>query len=155
MRTTTGEAPGWVKAQESGETFVQLGRWSDTQKYRIHVGDYARQSLIVSKAILIRRYLTPGAKQEPWTQPGGMEETWRAIPGYEDCYEVSSWGRVRSLERFVPHGAGGARRRVNERILKPVPRIGTRFFRVTLSCEGRRQRCYVHRLTAEAFGGAA
>ncbi len=82
----------------------------------------------------------------------GGAEVWVDIPGYEGMYSVSTRGRVRSLERFVPHGTG-ARRRVAERILKPVPRAGTRFFRVTLSCEGRRQRCYVHRLAREAFGG--
>ena len=84
----------------------------------------------------------------------GGAEVWVEIPGYEGMYAVSNRGRVRRMERFVPHGTG-ARRRVAERILKPVPRVGTRFFRVTLSCEGRRQRCYVHRLTAEVFGRAA
>lgn len=29
-----------------------------------------------------------------------MEE-WKAIDGYEGCYEVSNYGRVKSLERVV------------------------------------------------------
>lgn len=33
------------------------------------------------------------------------EEIWRAIPNYEDLYEVSNLGRVRSLKRG--HKAGG------------------------------------------------
>ncbi len=30
-------------------------------------------------------------------------ETWKAVPDYEDYYEVSDLGRVRSLDRVVPH----------------------------------------------------
>lgn len=34
-----------------------------------------------------------------------MEE-WRSIPGYEGLYEVSSYGRVRSLDRYVKYSNG-------------------------------------------------
>ena len=78
------------------------------------------------------------------------EEHWRPVPGYEDAYEVSDRGRVRSLKRDVLCRAG-ATRRVKERILKPIPRTGTKWCQVTLSCDGRRRRVYVHRLAAEAF----
>ncbi len=30
-------------------------------------------------------------------------ETWKPIPDYEDYYEVSDLGRVRSLDRIIPH----------------------------------------------------
>lgn len=84
---------------------------------------------------------------------GVAEERWLPVPGYEDAYEVSDRGRVRSLERRALC-RGGATRRVTERILRPVPRTGTRFSQVTLSCDGRRRRVYVHRLAAEAFGAS-
>ena len=42
------------------------------------------------------------------------KEEWRAVPGYEGLYEVSSLGRVRSLDRVVYtvryHAASGPRR---------------------------------------------
>lgn len=31
-----------------------------------------------------------------------MEE-WRSIKSYEGIYEVSSWGRVRSVDRYIKH----------------------------------------------------
>ena len=30
-----------------------------------------------------------------------MEEVWKPIKGYEGLYEVSNYGRVRSLDRYV------------------------------------------------------
>lgn len=38
------------------------------------------------------------------------EEQWKAIPGYEGYYEVSSLGRVRSLDRLIGHNFEGMRR---------------------------------------------
>jgi hypothetical protein len=38
-------------------------------------------------------------------------ETWRPVVGYEDAYEVSTLGRVRSLDREVYSGRG--RHRLN------------------------------------------
>ncbi len=45
-----------------------------------------------------------------------MEEVWKPIPGYEGEYEVSNWGRVRSLDR---RDRAGARRK--GKILRPSP----------------------------------
>ena len=30
-----------------------------------------------------------------------MNEVWKTIPGYEGRYEVSNWGRVRSLRKIL------------------------------------------------------
>ena len=35
-----------------------------------------------------------------------MIEEWKAIDGWEDCYEVSSLGRVRSIDRKAFHKDG-------------------------------------------------
>lgn len=46
------------------------------------------------------------------------EEIWRPVVGYEGLYEVSSYGRVRSLDRYVKYSNG----RINlhkGRILSP------------------------------------
>lgn len=44
------------------------------------------------------------------------KEVWKAIPGYEYYYEVSNFGRVRSLERRIPHPRLG-QQLVHEKIL--------------------------------------
>ena len=34
-----------------------------------------------------------------------MTETWKPIPGFEGCYEASTHGRIRSLDRWVEYAA--------------------------------------------------
>jgi hypothetical protein len=68
------------------------------------------------------------------------EEEWRPVQGYEDRYEVSSLGRVRSLTtRFHP---GRVRR---------VYPSAAGYLAVTLSRDNRNAIHYVHRLVASAF----
>ena len=82
---------------------------------------------------------------------GGSNERWLPVAGYRGIYEVSDWGRVRSLERQVKT-CGGALRRVPARVLRLAPdRFG--HMRVGLHREGRQQQLYVHRLVLEAFVG--
>ena len=45
-------------------------------------------------------------------------EIWKQIKGYEGIYQVSNYGRVKSLERFVKTNGSGVRP-IRERILKP------------------------------------
>lgn len=80
------------------------------------------------------------------------EEEWRPVVGYEGLYEVSSLGRVRSLDRtsFVPRGTGGYARRVKGRVLSPDI-IESGHSRVLLSADGVVTRQQVHRLVAQAF----
>lgn len=71
--------------------------------------------------------------------------------GWEGLYEVSSHGRVRSLERYVRHSKGGVQ------VVKP--RVMTQFSgrkghrSVVLSEGGSGRRKYVHRLVAYSFLG--
>lgn len=48
-----------------------------------------------------------------------MTEEWRDIPGYEDMYQVSDLGRVRSLDRVVKHPI--ADNTLKGKVLKQVP----------------------------------
>lgn len=74
------------------------------------------------------------------------DEIWRAVPGYEGAYEVSSEGRVRSLDRL---DAAGARRRGRELSAR---RVNHTHLMVTLR-DGARHDVLVHRLVLETFVG--
>ena len=75
-------------------------------------------------------------------------EIWKDVVGYEGLYQVSNQGRVKSLERKLPHWRGGERIQ-KERILKPVVVGG--YLRVGLSVDGKLKMLRVHRLVCEAF----
>ena len=78
-----------------------------------------------------------------------MEEIWKDIEGYEGLYEVSSYGRVKSLGQFVNHNYGGYAYRKG-RILKPANN-GQGYLQVVLYKNGYKKTFKVHRLVAEAF----
>ena len=70
--------------------------------------------------------------------------------GYEGVYQVSSFGRIKSLTRICKHPLGGIRK-VNERIMKLDINKKWGYLRVYLSKNGKRKRYLVHRLVAKAF----
>lgn len=78
-------------------------------------------------------------------------EEWRAAPGYEGFYEVSSGGRVRSVERTV-NAPYGKQRVLKGKILvlHPDPQG---YLRAGLSREGKLTPLKVSRLVALAFHG--
>ena len=77
-----------------------------------------------------------------------MEEIWAPICGWEGLYEVSTLGRVRSLDRLVIEKTGKTRRRKGW-VMAAVK--SGKYFGVTLSKGGCEVRLYLHRLVAEAF----
>lgn len=83
-----------------------------------------------------------------------MTEIWRPIAGYEGLYEISSLGRVRSLDRTVevPDARWGGimLRPIRGRPLRPFT-DANEYFTVTLCMAGRRWAASVHRLVAGAF----
>lgn len=77
-----------------------------------------------------------------------MSEIWKPVLGWEDSYEVSTLGRVRSLARF----SAGANRWYRSQIVKPI--LGSRrYYVVNLSTIGRRKQYFLHKLVLEAFVG--
>lgn len=80
------------------------------------------------------------------------EEEWRPIPGYEGIYEVSDTGRVRSVDRYVPPGAG-----VTPRFRRGgmrAPRSDAKGYKyVPLYSAGQVKSWQVHRLVLLAFVG--
>jgi hypothetical protein len=79
-----------------------------------------------------------------------VKEIWKDIPGYEGYYQVSNIGRVKGLERKVPHPTCGGEMTVHEKILSPQTTIN-RVKQVSLSKNGNIKRKSVHRLVAIAF----
>lgn len=79
-----------------------------------------------------------------------VREKWKPIVGYEQLYEVSDLGNVRSCERVVNHGLGESVRRLKSRKIKPW-QDNHGYHAVSLSKGGVVKKIKVHRLVAEAF----
>lgn len=77
-----------------------------------------------------------------------MEEEWKDIEGYEGLYQVSNFGRVRSLDRVIKCKDGRSKK-YRGLVLKPsTDKNG--YLQLLLHCRGCK-RFYVHRLVADAF----
>lgn len=77
-----------------------------------------------------------------------MEEIWKDVKGYENKYQISNLGRVKSIERKTPFRNSFIT--INERILKEiVDKDGYKV--VNLYNKGKRKMFKIHRLVAEAF----
>ena len=74
-------------------------------------------------------------------------EIWKTIENYPD-YQVSSLGRVKSIERKVWNGKVYSTHR--ERILKPIKNLDG-YLQVVLIKEGNRKNMRIHRLVCDAF----
>lgn len=74
-----------------------------------------------------------------------MKEEWRDVVGYEGLYQVSNWGRIKSLSRI---DARGHKRK--EKILKvSINKYGYKV--ISLYKNSKEKKYFVHRLVAEAF----
>lgn len=75
-------------------------------------------------------------------------EQWKDVKGYEDYYQVSSYGRVRSKEQIIEYDDG--RTQVKKaRIMMGSKRHGYHY--VDFQINNERHFLAVHRLVAEAF----
>jgi len=77
------------------------------------------------------------------------EEIWKPIKGYEGLYEVSSWGRVRSLDRWV-NKKNGLKSFHKGRIRK-LNNLKNGYLVAHLVKKCKPEPYYVHRLVAQAF----
>jgi len=86
-------------------------------------------------------------------------EVWKDIKGYEGLYQVSNFGRVKSVERIVTYG--DRHHTVKEKMKKPTLKkrrnkaggkyVDDGYLVVALYKNNKAKMEYVHRLVAEAF----
>lgn len=74
-------------------------------------------------------------------------EFWKDISGYENYYQISNYGNVRSLDRVICNGLGG-KMKVKGMIIEP--RRGT-YLSIGLTKQGKKKTFLVHRLVAVTF----
>jgi hypothetical protein len=83
-----------------------------------------------------------------------VNEIWKDIPDYEGFYQVSSLGRVRSVDRYSERtgiGKGSGVRFCKERILKP--RLRNNYLAVNIHVLGKSIDENIHVFVARAFIG--
>ena len=79
-----------------------------------------------------------------------MEEVWKDIKNWEGSYQVSNFGRVRSLERIITFSDGRIRK-FQGREIKPIKSSTSDYLMVRL-WENHKEYAYlIHRLVAQAF----
>lgn len=76
-------------------------------------------------------------------------EEWRPVPDYEDLYEVSSLGRIRSFDRMVAR-QNGHLIPWKGRILK-LNKGSKGHYRVNLFRDGKPKMVYIHQIVAKVF----
>ena len=79
-------------------------------------------------------------------------EVWRAIQGYESIYEVSNFGRVKSVDRDIECKNRWGKlciRRLKGKILNPCNKVV--YLEVILSDVGVKKTYNIHKLVAQAF----
>jgi len=79
-----------------------------------------------------------------------QEEIWKSIPGYENYYQVSNLGNVKSLSRLVSNRNGNYA--TKERCLKQLKHLKG-YLMVFLSKNNKMKGMTIHRLVAMAFLG--
>lgn len=74
-----------------------------------------------------------------------MKEIWKDIKGYERLYQISNYGRVKSLVFN-----NNICKKKREKILSPTDN-GKGYLIIGLRKNGKRKNYYIHRLVAEHF----
>ena len=77
-------------------------------------------------------------------------EKYRGVIGFENYYEISNLGNIRSLDRYVKY-KNNKLRLLKSKNLKTHTNKKTGYVMVHLYKKGKQYNCLVHRLVAQAF----
>ena len=100
----------------------------------------------MSDMIKAPAHYTEGRKYEP---KDVIREIWRDVAGYEGYYQVSTVGRVRSLNRIIKRANNSPVLRKGVMLTPQKDKDG--YLIVGLKMGGKEYKAKVHRLVAEAF----
>lgn len=78
-----------------------------------------------------------------------MEEIWKSVKGYENYYEISNLGNLRSLDRIIIRSDGVARKIYGKKIT-PVPNSDG-YLQAKLCKDGKQTTVKIHRIVALNF----
>ena len=78
-----------------------------------------------------------------------MQEEWRPVVGFEGYYEISSFGRLRSLGRLIVESSGKRRKHRGKIISLHANKHG--YYTRNLYVDGKITAVQIHRLVATAF----
>lgn len=76
-----------------------------------------------------------------------INEMWKQIPGYEGYYEISNFGKIRSVDRYVKNRGGAALKRGKELAVS----LKGDYYQICLYKNNIGKWFLVHRLVAMAF----
>lgn len=74
-----------------------------------------------------------------------MNEIWKPVKGYEGLYEVSNYGKIKSLRRW----SGSCYKKETELSTKRLSKDG--YVRIALSKDNKKHETKMHRIVAEHF----
>ena len=78
------------------------------------------------------------------------KEIWKDVNGFEGFYQVSNFGRLRSIDRIITTKAGWTQRNYGK-IIKTENVINSGYIKVDLHKNGKSYPKLLHRLVAESF----
>ena len=79
-----------------------------------------------------------------------MEEIWKDVVGFEGLYQVSSLGRIKSLDRYILK-KNGVTEFKRGKMMTLIHNKQNNVYEVSLSKQGHRKCRKIHRIVAEAF----
>ena len=79
------------------------------------------------------------------------KEIWKDIVGYEGLYQISNYGRIKSLGRYYFSGIYNAIKKYQNENIRKTEKAKNGYMRIALCKDGKIKKYLIHRLVAEHF----